>query len=992
MNKNYILKTRLAVRCLSVFLMIVFSANFSEVLAQSKTISGTVSDNYGMTLPGVSVLIKGSTQGTVTDLDGKYVLTSDLDISTLVFSYIGYTTQEVPVGNQNVIDITLEEDLLGLDEVVVVGYGVQQKKDVTGATSSIGKEDMNQGAITNPLQQISGRAAGVNITQIGNEPGSRPTVRIRGITSLIGGSDPLVVIDGVQGNLDLLNQIPPSEIESIDVLKDASATAIYGSRGAPGVIIVSTKRSKSGQATIEYTGSVSVDQIANELDVLDAEGWREQARIWNVPFSEDHGSDTDWYDILTQTGMTQNHTVALGGGSQNFNYRASVSAILQDGVVINSSNKNYIASISATQKAIDDRLTMTFTMNNSIRKNIGSPGSVGRAQFTSNLISNAYVSKPTDPVLFENGDYFFDPNVFQYINPYAVAETVINERETRSQFTTFRTDFEIIDGLKAGWFGSWRKVDVNSGYYAPAASTLAGAIDQQGIANVNTNLTDEKLMDISLSYDKDFGKHKINAIGVYEWQRQTYQGHFAQTKGFINDLTAYHALQLGSVSRYLPGDISSYKNDRTLVSFLARVNYSFADRYILTASMRRDGSSVFGEEHKWGNFPSVSAAWRLGDENFMQGQNVVSTLKLRAGYGITGNQQGLSPQQSLQLVGASGSTYFNGGLITNFQVTQNANQDLRWETRRQTNVGIDFGFAQDKLNGTIDLYTATTDNLLFNYAVPQPPYPYGSIAANVGSLRNDGLELALNYHLLDNSDWSITLAGNVTFMRNEVEKLSGNIGGVEVNTNYVGWGFNSYLIEGQPIGSFYILENDGKESGTNEELVVDRNGDGVIDQGNESPDRYLAGTALPTFTYAFTPTVKFKNFDLSMVWRGSGGNMIFNRIRKDFSLYESLGKSNMLVSAEDLGLFTSQYASDLWLEKGDYIRFENLAIGYTFNTAKIKNISSLRLSVVGNNLALFTKYSGLDPELNLSGGNGSGLDAGIYPRTRSIAVGLHVSF
>ncbi|WP_439490326.1 SusC/RagA family TonB-linked outer membrane protein [Algoriphagus sp.] len=992
MNKNYILKTRLAVRCLSVFLMIVFSTNFSEALAQSKTISGTVSDNYGMTLPGVSVVIKGSTQGTVTDLEGKYVLTSDGDMGTLVFSYIGYSTQEVVVGNLNVLDITLEEDLVGLDEVVVVGYGVQQKKDVTGATSSISKDDMNQGAITNPLQQISGRAAGVNITQIGSEPGSRPTVRIRGITSLIGGSDPLVVIDGIQGNLDLLNQVPPSEIESIDVLKDASATAIYGSRGAPGVIIVSTKRSKSGQATIEYTGSVSVDQIANELDVLDAQGWREQARIWNVPFSEDHGSDTDWYDVLTQTGMTQNHTVALGGGSQNFNYRASVSAILQDGVVINSSNKNYIASISATQKAVDDRLTMTFTMNNSIRKNIGSPGNVGRAQFTSNLISNAYVSKPTDPVLFENGDYFFDPNVFQYINPYAVAETVINERESRSQFTTFRTDFEIIDGLKAGWFGSWRKVDVNSGYYAPAASTLAGAIDQQGIANVNTNLTDEKLMDISLAYDKDFGKHKINAIGVYEWQRQTYQGHFAQTKGFINDLTEYHALQLGSVSRYLPGDISSYKNDRTLVSFLGRVNYSFADKYILTASMRRDGSSVFGQEHQWGNFPSVSAAWRLGDEDFMQGQNVVSTLKLRAGYGVTGNQQGLSPQQSLQLVGASGSTYFNGGLITNFQVIQNANQNLKWETRRQTNVGIDFGFAQDKINGSVDIYTATTDNLLFNYAVPQPPYPFGSMAANVGSLRNDGLEIALNYHLLDNSDWSITLAGNVTFMRNEVEKLSGNIGGVEVNTNYVGWGFNSFLIEGQPIGTFYILENDGKESGTNEELVVDRNGDGVIDQGNESPDRYLAGTALPTFTYAFTPTIKFKNFDLTMVWRGSGGNMIFNRIKKDFSLYESLGKSNMLVSAENLGLFTSQYASDLWLEKGDYVRFENLAIGYTFNTAKIKNISAIRLSVVGNNLALFTKYSGLDPELNLSGGNGSGLDAGIYPRTRSIAVGLHVSF
>ena len=992
MNKNYILKSKVAFRLWLVLLLFTCGSIATEALAQNKTVSGTVSDSQGMTLPGVSVIVKGTTTGVVTDLDGKFTFASDQAIDVLVFSYIGYATQEIEIGNQTTINIVLEEDLLGLDEVVVVGYGVQQKKDITGATSSISKEDMNQGPITNPLQQISGRAAGVNITQIGNEPGTTPTVRIRGITSLIGGSDPLVVIDGIQGNLDLLNQVPPSEIETIDVLKDASATAIYGSRGAPGVILVTTKRSKSGQATIEYTGSISVDQIASELDILTADEWREQARVWNVPFSEDHGSDTDWYDILTQTGMTQNHTVALGGGTQNFNYRASVSAILQDGVVINSSNNNYIASISATQKAVGDRLTMTFTMNNSIRKNIGSPGSVGRAQFTSNLISNAYVSKPTDPVLFENGDYFFDPNVFQYINPYAVAETVINESETRSQFTTFRSDFEIIDGLKAGWFGSWRKVDVNSGYYAPAASTLAGAIDQQGIANVNTNLTDEKLMDISLSYDKDFGKHKINAIGVYEWQRQTYQGHFAQTKGFINDLTEYHALQLGSVSRYLPGDISSYKNDRTLVSFLGRVNYSFADKYIITASMRRDGSSVFGEDHKWGNFPSVSAAWRIGDEAFLQGQDVVSTLKLRAGYGVTGNQQGLSPQQSLQLVGASGSTYFNGGLITNFQVTQNANKDLQWETRHQTNLGIDFGFAQDRLNGSIDVYTATTDNLLFNYAVPQPPYPFGSIAANVGSLKNEGLELALNYHLLDNKDWSVTLSGNATFMRNEVEKLSGNIGGVEVNTDYVSWGFNSFLIEGQPIGTFYILENDGKEADTNEEVVVDRNEDGIIDQGNQSPDRYIAGSALPKYTFAFTPTVRFRNFDLSMVWRGSGGNMIYNKIRRDFSLYETLGKSNMLASAENLGLFTSQYGSDLWLEKGDYVRFENLAIGYSFNTSKIKNISAMRLSVVGNNLALFTKYSGLDPELNLSGGNGTGYDAGIYPRTRSFSVGLHVSF
>ncbi len=963
----------------------------SNVLQQVNTCSGSVTDEIGDPIPGVSVIVKGTTIGTITDIDGNYILSDIPNGATLIFSFIGMRDKEVDVNGQVKIPVVMEQDMIGLDEVVAVGYGVSKKMDLTGASSNISAEDLNQGAVTNPLQQMAGQAAGVNITQVGSEPGTTPTVRIRGITSLTGGNDPLVVVDGIQGNMDLFNQLPPSEIASVDILKDASATAIYGSRGAPGVIIVTTKKSTKGKTTIEYNGTTSIDFIADKLDIMNATEWREQASIWDVPSSTDHGSDTDWYDILTQAGITQNHTLSFGSGTDKFSFRASVSAILQEGVVINSNNENYIARIQATQKALDDKLKITFNLNNGIRKNVGSPGSVGRASFTSNLISNAYVSKPTDPVLDEDGNYFYDENVFQYINPYAVAETIVNDREENSLFTSLRTDLNITNDLVLGWFGSWRKVDASAGYYAPVNSTLPSAIDYDGIANVTTNLQDEKLMDISLSYNKQFGKHKVGAIAVYEWQKQTYQGHFAQARGFINDLTTYNALQLGTISSVLPGDISSYKNDRKLVSFLGRVNYTFNEKYLLTASMRRDGSSVFGDGHKWGDFPSASVAWRITEEGFMQGQNIFSNLKLRFGYGVTGNQQGLYPQNSLQLVSSSGTTYFNGELITNFAVSQNANEDLRWETRYQTNVGLDFGLFDGKLYGSLEAYTATTKNLLYYYSVPQPPYPYGTIAANVGSLKNEGVELQLDYQILKNENWTITLGGNLSLMRNEVLKLSGELNGVELNTNYVSMGYNAYLIEGESIGTFNILQNNGKDD-NNEELVVDMNNDGVIDQSNQSEDRYQAGSALSTYTYAFTPTVKYKSVDLSMVWRGAGGNKIYNSIKSSFSYYENLGKSNLLNSAKNTGLYTSEYASDLWLEDGDYLRFDNLTVGYTFNTSKIKYIKSLRLSLTGNNLLLFTKYTGLDPELNVSGGDGSGADAGIYPRTRSYAVGLNVTF
>jgi len=962
-----------------------------EVTAQTRSISGTVRNENNLPLPGASVSVKGNSIGTTADSSGAFTLNVPASTKALVISFVGYADREINISGKTSVSVTMVSLAGTLNDVVVVGYGTSKKKDLTGSVSSIPAKDFNKGAITNPLQQIAGRAAGVNVTQVGNEPGSNPSVRIRGITSLRGGNDPLVVVDGIQGNLDLFRQIPPNEIESVDILKDASATAIYGSRGAPGVIIVTTKKGVNGRTTLEYNGSASVDMLANKLDMLNAAEWSEQATKWGVPSSANFGADNDWFDLLTQTGFTQNHTLAFGGGANGLSYRASLNAILQKGTVINSDYENYNARIQVSQKALDNKLNLTMNLNSGISTTLGSPNNIGRAAFRSNLISNTYISRPTDPIYKADGTYFIDNNVFEYINPYGVAQTVSNDLRSNYLLGTFRADLELIRGLKAGWFGSWRKVDNNNGFYIPAASTEPDAIRNGGRANVTNNRTDEKLMDISLNYNKAFGAHNLGATAVYEWQRQDYQGNFAQTKGFVNDLTTYNALQNGDLTKVAPGDFSSYRNDRTLISFLGRVNYSFEDRYLITASIRRDGSSVLGANQKWGDFPSVAAAWNIAEESFMANQRIFTVLKLKGGYGVTGNVQGLGPQNSLQLVSASGNTFFGGSQITNFVISQNSNSDLSWETKKMTNLGLDFAILKGRLSGTVEVYTSKTTNLLFSYTVPQPPYPFNTVFANVGTLSNKGVDITLEYAAIKSADVSLILATNVSLMKNEVLELSGSINDVPLNTDFVNWGNNSYLIKGHPIGTFNILQHLGKTA-ANGETVVDVDKNGTIDQGSRSLDRVIEGTSLPKYTYAFAPSFVYKKLDISMLWRGSGGNKIYNSLRQSLSLYENIGKSNLLKSAEQEGLFTTQYGSDLWLESGSFLRFDNFSIGYRFDLSNSKYISGLRVSATGNNLAVFTKYSGLDPEVNVNGGNGSGGDNGIYPRTTSIGLGLNVIF
>jgi TonB-dependent starch-binding outer membrane protein SusC len=957
------------------------------------TVSGIITDENGMPLAGASVIEEGTKNGMVTDFDGKYSLNVESNASVIVVTFIGYKEKKV-IATQKNINIQLFPDATDLKEIVVVGYSSVAKKDVTGAVSSINAKDMNQGVITNPLQLISGKAAGVNITQVGSEPGSTPSIRIRGIGSLIGGNDPLVVVDGIQGNMDLLNQIPPSEIENIDILKDASATAVYGSRGAPGVLIVTTKKSKAGKTTVEYNGTISIDFIPKKLDMLSADEWWTAAQKYDVPASANHGSNTDWYGLLTQTGMSQTHTLSFGGGTDKFSYRASITAILQEGVVINSDNRKYIGRIQATQKALDDKLKLTFNLNNGIFSGNNSIADIGSVEYSSNLITNAYLMRPTDPVFNTDGSYYTDPNVFQYFNPYAAAQTVTNERQEDNLFGSLKADLDLFKGFTASWFGSWRKTSATSGYYLPAASTNAYAMQQNGYADINNNRQNEKLTNASLSYKEKFGIHSINALALYEWQNQTYQGSYARAKGFINDKTTYNQLLFGDVSKVAAGDLTSYKNDRTLVSFLGQINYSLLDRYLVTASYRRDGSSVFGANNKWGDFPSAAVAWQINKESFMQNQSLFNELKLRAGYGITGNQQGLQPLGSIALVGPRGLVNFGGETINYYGPSQNANPNLKWETKKQTNIGLDFALLDNRLRGTIDAYTATTDDLLFGYTISQQAHDYNYITANLGSILNKGLEFSLGYDVIRTDNSTLTLAGNLSFMKNEVLNLSGTFEGENLPTDYVVWGApNSFLVKGKPAGAFYITESIGVDSNGGE-IVKDRDGSGgAIDQGAKSADRYYAGSALPTYTFGFSPSYRYKNLDVSLLLKGSGGNKIYNALGQNLSTLDNIGSSNVLKSSLDKGVRTTNYASDLWLEDGSFIRLENITAGYNLRFTD-KYIESIRFSLTGNNLFLITDYSGMDPEINIngSGDRSFGNDRGYYPRTRSVAFGLSVKF
>ena len=981
-----------------------------SLMAQDITVKGRVTDGSGSGLPGVTVKVKGTNQGTNSDMEGNYTISASPN-ATLVFSFIGFASQEIPVGNQSTINVTMSDDVKALEEVVVVGYGTAKRKDVTGSVQSVTSKDFNAGVNPNPLQAIQGRVAGLVITQPNGDPNTSPTVRLRGYTSLAGGSDPLYVVDGIIGVP--INTISPSDIESMDVLKDASASAIYGSRAANGVIIITTKRGKSGRATVSFNNYVGVDVISKRLDLLDGPGYiAEVKRIKGDASLDDNQRfpktasggfyNTDWWDEISRTGVTNSHDLAISGGAPTFSYRGSLNYIDRQGVIKNTGFDRMTGRINIDQKALDNRLNIQYSLSYTNTNSDYTDGGI---------LANATTFLPTLPVRNADGSYYEVPGAFDLNNPVAMLENETFTNVKKTLVGGVNMKYEVLDGLTLGVNGALKNdQDVTS--RARNGSIKAFQITN-GEASRNLYQTNDKLLELTANYIKGFGDKGSNfsLLGGYSYQDIINDGFGANNTQFVATGLGYNNLGLGAGSLILPKSsyTSSYKNRTTLASFFGRGTLNFNEKYNLTATVRYDGSSKFGKNNKWGLFPSIAGGWTISDEGFFPKSNAFNYLKLRASWGKTGNSEGVGPYQSLQLYGQT-SAYYDGGInnfLPGYAITQNTNPNLKWEVVTQANLGLDFQFVNGRFSGSIDVFDKETSDMLYRYSVPADGVKYftNSIYANVGTMSNKGVEVSLGGDILDSEDfvWNSRVIGS--FIRNEIVNLKSDDfdSGIVRFNPFGGRGlsdvFASILTPGLPLGTF---NNVGKFVGFDENgqmLLQGKDGKPVTDPANaqlgfeDNPQPFLTAAWVNSFTY--------KNFDLNFQLRGVFGNSILNNIRSNLSIPGSILETNMLKSVSELPVgFSTNALSSYWLESATYVRLDNWQIGYNLSFDS-KYISNARLYLGGNNLFILTKYRGVDPELEVKGDlpgnsqrpNSLGLDAtGIYPKTRTIQLGVNLTF
>ena len=992
-------------RCFAVLLVLLTTA----VWAQNRTVTGTVRGaDDGLPLPGVNILEKGTTNGTVTDGDGNFSISVG-DQATLMLTFIGYTNQEVSVGDQTVISVSLAPDITELSEVVVVGYGTIQKKDLTGAISQVSTKDFNAGINLNPLQSIQGKVAGLNITQSSGDPNQPPTVRLRGYTSLLGGSDPLYVVDGVIGVP--INSISPSDIERIDVLKDASASAIYGSRAANGVIMITTKRGKEGRTTVSFNNYVGMEKISNQLELLNAEEYRAQvSRIKGDASFDDsqkfpkdpngNNYSTDWMKEITRTGYTNNHELALSGGTASLSYRGSLNYTKREGIVKNTGFERVTGRINLDQKAIDNKLSVQYNL---------SLTTINSDLANDDVVNRALLFLPTLPVQNPDGSYYEIPGSFDQYNPVAMLENYQNQDEKKVLIGGINIKYEILPGLSVGANGAYRNENtINSTAYNGAIKAYT---NNQGSASKKLDQTNNKLMELTAEYKRNFGSNNnFTLLGGYSYQDNINDGFGANNKDFVDGSYAiygYNNLSLGRAALLQPSQsyTSSYKNKTTLISFFGRANVNLGDKYNVTGTLRRDGSSKFGENNKWGVFPSIAAGWTISNEDFLTENNTLNYLKLRVGWGQTGNSEGVNPYNSLLLYGQN-STYYDGvrqDFLPGYGVVQNANPDLRWEVLSQLNIGLDFEMFNGSISGTVEVYDKTTTDMLYIYNVASDGSKYfaNTYTSNVGEMSNRGLELSVGGDVISSGAfrWNSRLIGSV--YKNKIVNLHNDEFGVPTilynafGGRGLGGIYASQLREDHPLGEFTIphfvqFDADGNI------LMEDK--DGGLTNDAALTKNYDAGIGIPKYTVSFVNTFTYRNFDLSFQLRGMFGNKIINNLRSNFALPGSILESNMLAEVADYPVnYSTPRLSDLWLESGSFVRLDNWQIGYNIPVSGV--LQNARVFIGGNNLFVITEYKGVDPELQVKGDlagqapNSIGMDySNVYPKTRTFQLGLNLTF
>lgn len=1003
------------------------------VFAQGQAVRGTVTDQQGAPIAGASVQLKNGTIGAGTDSSGAFRLNIPNGNGTLIFSSVGFAAQEVNIRNQSNVTVRLVAASNLQNEVVVVGYGTQRKRDVTGSVTSLNPEDFNRGANVSVTQLIAGRAAGVNITQTSSEPGGGLSVRIRGASSVNAGNDPLYVIDGlpiensapVSGDAgrgfpagsqarNPLNALNPNDIESVEILKDASAAAIYGSRGANGVVLITTKKGKTGQLSVNYDTYFANQTVARKLGILTTSQYilaqnelsvaRGGAPVFSSTDIAAIGAGTDWQSLIFRDAPLQSHNLSLSGGNTNTKYYVSLNMFNQKGVVISSGIKRYIGRINLEHGG--NQFRFGFNLNTSLTNDdlvaFGGTGFNAGA----GIINAAIQFFPTVSPYDSSGGFARYYNI-DMENPLALANGVDAIQETSRTFGSIFGEYTIFPGLKARLNLGTDYTNSRRDVYNSTATKAGFA--SGGVASVFNGTRSNYLAEATLDYTKQFADHKIGMLGGYTYQYFLNNSFSASNVGFPSDLNGTNSLAAGSTSL---AQVGSNKNTNKLQSFLGRINYGYKEKYLLTATLRADGSSRFGINNKYGYFPSFSGAWQIGSEPFMQNINQVTNLKLRAGYGLTGNQD-IGNLNSVATFTSSGGANLGGTTLIGQAPTRIPNPDLKWESTAQFNVGIDAGFFRNRINLTVDYFRKTTKDMLLSLPVSATT-GFNSQLTNIGSIENKGWEVLLETkNFTGKFNWTTTL--NMATLKNKVTSigpLSQILTGSLPFTNQI-----TVIQPGFPLAGYYGYQYTGVFQ-TGEDIVRspqpaaqpgylkfrDVSGDGKIDAN----DRTLIGNPLPEFTYGINNSLSYRNFSLDVFLQGVSGVDILNQ-----NLLEALfpldplrntlaepilnrwtpsNPSAKWPSAVGYNTYAAQRINSLTVEDASYLRLKNLALAYQVPLGNLKAIKSVRVYVTGQNLVTITTYSGYDPEVSVNGDGNVRVDYNAYPVARTYLIGLNIGF
>lgn len=987
----------------TLFAMLMFVSGIQLMSAQQINITGTVTDVTGDPLIGVSVTVPGTKTGAATDVEGNFSLQADSK-GKLRFSYVGYETIEVPVNGRKVINVEMKENSEILSEVVVIGYGTMDKKELTSAISHVSEKDFLSVSSLDPSMMIQGKVPGVSITNTGaGDPNNQASIQIRGVSSRSAGLGPLIVIDGVPGGN--LTNINPNDIASFDILKDGAASAIYGTRGSNGVILVTTKKgSKDGATHTSYSGTFAWDKVKRELDMMSARDYREVRLGWGDR-GVDLGGNADWLDAVTRTGFTMQHTLTISGGNERSNYRVSADYRDANGIDLRSDREEYgaRASVMHTTKG------GLFTINLNV-----APRIIYRDNADWGVFRNAIEANPTTPIMDPD-----DPNRYYNFQGQVVGSNPVELQKLEKD----HADTKLLDWdgtLKLNLLPLLAKDGVsnhtlttqimfadhqysnNNSWFRPSTSTIAINNGYDGEASRSYSKERQYVMEWLTNYSTRIAdRHNIKAMVGYSYQYSQYSGFNAENKDFPNDGLGADNLGSGELAKE-EGEVlmGSYKNDAKLISFFGRVSYDYQGKYLFTASLRHEGSSKFGQNHKWGDFPAVSAGWRISQEEFMKGIEWINDLKIRADYGVTGNQD-FGSYISLNTMTGFGYYFYNGKYFQVWGPSKNVNPDLKWENGKNWNVGLDFSLFNNRFYGSLNYFSRRQQDLLGNYKVSVPPYLFDETYVNVGTMKNTGFEFDLNFNAVNTKDFSYSLNVVGTVMSNKFVDFS--------NSKYVGQDFYNvcdtsdpypfYTLQriqkGESLGNFYMWKYAGITTG-GDWLVYDKDGDIIRASQATDADRRIVGNGMPKFTMSTGHNFRYKNFDLALFFRGAFGFDIFNI--HDFYYGTRNFTGNVLKKAYgknfDINPDANPVVSDYFLESGDYFKLDMVTLGYTLPTPRCRFLDKVRLYGTVKNVFTITKFSGVDPSTYQVNGLTPGAQGSrtYYPSTRQFIVGLQLDF